>query len=185
MKWNGINGAAVVSYALFPCPGVNDLPSARVTGSKGEPLANTHLLLSEKGTVLKWQQVWVEVCVGKLDSSYRKGNERTKQDRKRGIMFEQEMKGWSAVVPVGPFVGLSGSAFSLGGWVTEREDEWVGVQRGHFLAHRFRKWSSLRAVKGKEYEDDEDEWGQVNDVMVVKKTMKRKNDVGKGNEEGE
>jgi hypothetical protein len=34
----------VLSYALFPCPGAKVLPSARVTGSKGEPLANTHLL---------------------------------------------------------------------------------------------------------------------------------------------
>jgi hypothetical protein len=35
-------------YALFPCPGVNFLPSARVTGSKGEPDANTHLLRKRK-----------------------------------------------------------------------------------------------------------------------------------------
>jgi hypothetical protein len=30
-------------YALFPCPGENFCPLARVTGSKGEPEANTHL----------------------------------------------------------------------------------------------------------------------------------------------
>ena len=34
----------VLTYALFPCPGTNVLPSERVTGSKGEPEANTHLL---------------------------------------------------------------------------------------------------------------------------------------------
>lgn len=35
------------TYALFPCPGVKVLPSSRVTGSKGDPLAKTHLLNEE------------------------------------------------------------------------------------------------------------------------------------------
>lgn len=37
------------TYALFPCPGVNVLPSARVTGSKGDPLAKTHFLNGKIG----------------------------------------------------------------------------------------------------------------------------------------
>ena len=31
----------ISTYALFPCPGVNTLPSGNVTGPKGDPEANT------------------------------------------------------------------------------------------------------------------------------------------------
>ena len=35
----------ISTYALFPCPGVNTLPSGNVTGPKGDPEANTDLPL--------------------------------------------------------------------------------------------------------------------------------------------
>lgn len=44
-EWGvGSKVGEVATYALFPCPGVKVLPSSRVTGSKGDPLAKTHLL---------------------------------------------------------------------------------------------------------------------------------------------
>lgn len=41
------------TYALFPCPGVKVLPSSRVTGSKGDPLAKTHLLNGEERKIAR------------------------------------------------------------------------------------------------------------------------------------
>lgn len=46
------------TYALFPCPGVKVLPSSRVTGSKGDPLAKTHLLDGEERKIAKVMIRW-------------------------------------------------------------------------------------------------------------------------------